>query len=331
MDVRMAAALAGAVPNVAVFCREQQISRQTFYKWRARFRAEGIVGLQERSRRPVAPAGLTPVAVEDAVVLLRKQLADAGADNGPDSIRWALLAAGQSAPSRATISRVLTRRGLVSPQPHKRPRASLHRFVYARPNECWQSDWSQWQLADGTQVAIAATIDDHSRLLVGIGAMLGEATLELTWSVMAAAIAAHGIPARSLTDNGWVYSGHRRGISVAFELNLRALGCQPICSTPRHPQTCGKIERHWQTLKRWLTAHGPHERIEDLTQSLTDTRSTTTTNAPTGPCTAPPQPRPTPPTRKPARPPGRYQHRSPSTRQRSAPRAASAPAATSSR
>src|SRR6185437_2655171 len=163
MDVRMAAVLAGAVPNVAGFCREQQISRQTFYKWRARFRAEGVAGLAVRSRRPHRPAGVTAAAVEDAVVLLRKQLADDGADNGADSIRSALLAGRGGAPSRATIARILTRRGLVVPAPGKRPKSSLHRFVYARPNECWQSDWSGWQLADGSDAAIAGTLDDHSR------------------------------------------------------------------------------------------------------------------------------------------------------------------------
>ena len=47
-----AAALAGQVDNVAAFCREQQISRQTFYKCRRRFGNEGTDGLQERSRRP---------------------------------------------------------------------------------------------------------------------------------------------------------------------------------------------------------------------------------------------------------------------------------------
>jgi transposase InsO family protein len=272
MDVRMAAALAGAVPNVALFCREQQISRETFYKWQRRFRAEGVEGLAERSRRPVNCPTATRGEVEDAVVVLRKQLADDGADHGPDSIRFALLARGGSSavPSRATIARILTRRGLVAPQPQKRPRSSLHRFVYARPNECWQSDWSQWQLAGGEQVAIAATMDDHSRLLAGISAGLGQGDTELTWSVMAAAIGTHGIPARSLTDNGWAYSGHRRGISVGFEINLRALGCQPICSSPYHPQTCGKIERHWQTLKRWLNAHGPHHTLAELNQALSD-------------------------------------------------------------
>lgn len=87
MDVRMAAAMAGGVPNVAAFCRDQKISRQTFYKWRARFVEAGIEGLRERSRSPRRRPGQTPVAVEDVVVRLRKQLGEDGLDCGPEGLR----------------------------------------------------------------------------------------------------------------------------------------------------------------------------------------------------------------------------------------------------
>ena len=276
MDVRMATALAGAVPNVAVFCRTQGISRQTFYKWRARFVADGVEGLAERSRRPISSPGATPAGVEELVVRTRKELAEVGADHGPDPIRWTLLARphvdGAVLPSRATIARILIRRGLVVPEPSKRPKSSLHRFVYARPNECWQSDWTSWHLADGSDVAIAGTLDDHSRTLVGIGAGPGDANTGLVWTVMTHAIGQYGVPQRSLTDNGMVYSMARRGGVAAFETNLRALGCQPICSSPYHPQTCGKIERFWQTLKKWLRAHearhGQPRTLEELNTTL---------------------------------------------------------------
>jgi transposase InsO family protein len=254
MDVRMATACAGAVGDVAAFCRAQGISRKTFYKWRRRFAAVGIDGLQERSRRPRRCPGATSAQLEDAIVRRRKQLLEDGLDAGPETIRLMLLADGVAAPARATIARILVRRGLVLAAPRKRPHCSLHRFVYARPNECWQSDWSCWWLADGRLVAIAGTLDDHSRLLVGIRAGLGEGTGELVWSVMAAAIAGYGVPQRSLTDNGMCYSMTRRGGISAFDANLAALGCQPIASSPYRPQTCGKIERFWQTLKKWLTA-----------------------------------------------------------------------------
>ena len=49
MDVKLAAAVAGTVRpgEVAGFCREHGISRETFYKWRRRFLAEGQTGLED--------------------------------------------------------------------------------------------------------------------------------------------------------------------------------------------------------------------------------------------------------------------------------------------
>lgn len=271
MDVRMAAAVAGGSVNVAVFCRERGISRQTFYKWRRRFAAEGVAGLGERSRRPASAPGRTAADIEDAVVRARKELAEDGADHGPQSIVWALEADRGLAgpvPSRTTVWRILARRGLIDPQPGKRPRSSMHRFAYDRPNGCWQSDWTAWFLADGTKCAIAGTLDDHSRFLAGLRAAPGDGDGDLVWATMLEAIARCGVPSRSLTDNGLCYSGARRGWEVPFEANLRALGVQAISSSPYHPQTCGKIERLWQTLKKWLAAHGPFATAVDLNAAL---------------------------------------------------------------
>jgi transposase InsO family protein len=275
MDVRMAAALAQGVDDVAGFCRAQGICRQTYYKWKRRFEREGLDGLRDRSRRPGSIPIATPVEVEAAIVRARKDLADAGEFDGPFSIAARLAADGVSpVPSRATIARILSRRGQVRPQPRKRPRSSYRRFQAGRPNEMWQSDWTGWQLADGRPVAIAGTLDDHSRLLVGIAAGSGDGTGELVWAVMTDAIGAYGVPMSSLTDNGSCYSNrHRPGHRpAAFEANLAALGCQSIASTPYHPQTCGKIERFWQTLKKWLRAreasHGAYRTLAALNRDL---------------------------------------------------------------
>src|SRR5438132_13285800 len=160
MDVRMAAALAQGVDDVAAFCRAQNISRQTYYKWKKRFEREGLDGLRDRTRRPNVVPNATPAEVEDAIVRARKELADAGEFNGPFSIADRLSGQGVAPlPSRATIARILSRRGQVRPQPRKRPRSSYRRFQAGRPNEMWQSDWTEWHLADGRPVAIAGTLD----------------------------------------------------------------------------------------------------------------------------------------------------------------------------
>src|SRR6185312_10053396 len=197
-----------------------------------------------------------------------KQLIEGGLDHGPQSIVWALQRDGVGVPSRSTVWRILTRHGVIVAQPQKRPKSATKRFCFTRPNECWQSDWTQWSLADGTVVAIAGSLDDHSRYLTALQASTGQGTAELVWAVMLAAITECGIPAMSLTDNGLVYTGRLHAFESAFEANLRTLGTHTINSTPGHPQTCGKIERFWQTLKKWLRARPAPATLEDLNALL---------------------------------------------------------------
>lgn len=274
MDIRLAAALAGHVDNVAAFCRQQQISRTTYYKYRHRFDECGLPGLVERSRRPSSCPGQTSVSMEDTIAAKRAWLLKEGRDHGPQSIVWALQRDQVSGvPSRSTVARILTRRGVVTAQPQKRPKSATRRFCFSRPNECWQSDWTCWQLADESPVAIAGTLDDHSRYLPALIAGPGAGTAELVWAVMLAGIDECGIPAMSLSDNGLVYTGRLRDYEADFEVNLRALGVHTINSRPYHPQTCGKIERFWQTLKKWLRARPAPATVTELNALLAQFRA----------------------------------------------------------
>src|SRR4051795_9030649 len=132
MDVRMAAALANGVDDVAAFCRAQRISRQTYYKWKKRFELEGLDGLRDCSRRPGSIPIATPVEVEDAIVRARKELADAGEFNGPFTIAERLPAAGLSpGASRAPNAPV------VGPPGRARPRACRRCRRGPRSLVCW--------------------------------------------------------------------------------------------------------------------------------------------------------------------------------------------------
>ena len=267
MDVRLVAAVTGGEINVAAFCRAQGISRQTFYQWRARYRAEGLTGLEPRSSAPKTAPGRTAPEVEDEVVALRKELEGAGLDAGAATIQWHLGRRGATAvPSVATIWRILVRRGFVLPQPRKRPTASWRRFEAAAPNELWQADATKWVIATG-QVEILTFLDDHSRLITGCVALC-TATTEGTWEAFCTAVQAWGLPSGHLSDNGLNFSGRLRGYEVSFEANLRAAGVRPITSRPFHPQTCGKVERFHQTLKRWLRRQPLAPDLPDLQTQL---------------------------------------------------------------
>jgi transposase InsO family protein len=243
--------------NVSQVCRECGISRKTFYKYVERVRAEGTAGFEERSRRPHSFPQAVPADVEEAVVTLRKELADGGHECGATTIQWHL---GDDprfkdrlrgrVPSVATVHRILVRRGFVLPQPQKRPKSSWRRFEAPAPNEWWQVDFIEWVIATGL-VRIFNFLDDHSRLACRCRAV-AEATSEEAWTTFCQAAQRWGLPAGVLSDNGLCFSGKLRGFEVLFEANLRDAGIRPITGRPYHPQTTGKVERFQQTLKKWL-------------------------------------------------------------------------------
>jgi transposase InsO family protein len=250
MDVRLRIALTSGGVCVAAFCREFGISRQTFYVWRRRYERDGLAGLEARSRAPHRSPQRIAGDVEEAIIGLRKELVEMGLDAGPATIQWHLARRGVAVPSEATIWRTLVRRGFVTPSPRKRPKGSFRRFEATAPNELWQADCTDWETAAGG-VKILSFVDDHSRVALRVKALV-EATSDATWSTFCEATAAWGVPLGQLTDNGLNFSGRLRGIEVRFEAELRAIGVVPKTSRPYHPQTCGKVERFQQTLKKWL-------------------------------------------------------------------------------
>jgi transposase InsO family protein len=254
MEQKLAAVLSvGLGVSVTELCAHLEISRQTFYKYRRRWDLEGPAGLIERSRRPVRCPGQVPVEIEERIVRLRKELP---LDNGAQTIAYHLARSGEVdiVPSVATIHRVLVRRGMVVAQPEKRPRSAWRRFEWARPNDAWQIDATCWALRSGREVWVMDLLDDHSRMVIAARVYDGP-TSEAAWGAFCEATSRYGIPAHVMSDNGTCFTAKRfSGGEAAFERDLRLLGVRHITSTPGHPQTCGKIERFHQTMKRWLRA-----------------------------------------------------------------------------
>jgi transposase InsO family protein len=251
----------------AAVARDYGVSRQWVHELCGRYASEGEAGLVPRSRRPRTNARRVPIAVEDTIVALRKELDDQGLDAGAHTIAYHLEHRGIEAPSVATIWRVLSRRGFVTPQPQKRPKAASIRFCAEMPNERWQEDTTHWTLADGTDVEILNAIDDHSRFLVGSDTRRVFKAADVVACFHRAA-AAHGFPAELLTDNGAVFTAAPRGGRCAIELECDRLGIRDINSRPYHPQTCGKVERFHQTQKKWLAKQDPAATISELQGKL---------------------------------------------------------------
>jgi putative transposase len=269
-----AALVAGVkIDNVQRFCREHGVCTRTFYRHRARVAAEG--GWHERSRRPgTSPAQAGP----ELTAWICKLRADLGVDNGADFIRVALVSihakTGPSwrVPARSTINRVLRRHNLSALNPAKRPRSSWRRFSFAQPRDCYQIDATEVTLAGGGKAVIFDVLDDCTRQLVACHAAPRE-TAAAAVAAITKAVNAYGAPAIVLADNGTAFTHrliHPDGAPSRFTRAVTGWGTRLIHSSPYHPQTCGKVERHHQTLKKWLHTQPPPATLHAL-QRLLDT------------------------------------------------------------
>jgi transposase InsO family protein len=234
-----------------------------------RFEVEGEGAFEPHSRRPHANPRAVDLEVEDQIVRLRKTLTKKGLDAGAETIAAHLATTGVApVPAVSTIWRILSRRGFVVAQPQKRPRSSWKTFCADQPNERWQADITHWRLADGTEVEILNILDDHSRVCIASVARLIFTGTQV-WQVFLTAIGRWGPPAEVLTDNGAVFTGKQRGQGrVALEVQCGLRGIKISHSRPYHPQTCGKVERFHQTLKKWLAAQPRAATISGLQHQL---------------------------------------------------------------
>lgn len=208
-------------------------SRRHLQRLLARYREDGLDAVEPRSRRPRSNAAATPELVRGRIVELRLQLTKDGLDAGPVTIAWHLEQADLPVPSTSTIRRILHAAGLIVAEPRKRPRSSYRRFQAAQPNECWQSDFTHWGLADGSDVEILNWLDDHSRFLLACSAHTSVTGDTVTSGFLRTADQ-NGFPASTLTDNGRVYTA-RFGGATPSNTSSRCSGSGRRTATPDTP------------------------------------------------------------------------------------------------
>jgi transposase InsO family protein len=264
-----------------------RVSRQTLHNWLARYEADGLEGLADRSHRPARCPHQIAAGVEVAVLEMRRSKPYWGAR------RLALELAKRGvapAPSESAIYRCLVRVGMIDPVTRQRRREMWKRWERGSPMELWQMDVvGGFLLADGTTAKALTGVDDHSRFCVAAGLMPRERT-QLVCDGFTAALQRHGVPQQVLTDNGKVFTGRyaQPPVEVLFDRICRENGVEHLLTQPRSPTTTGKIERFHRTLRiefdtrqvfrtlavaqqaldEWVTYYNtqrPHQSLSDAT------------------------------------------------------------------
>jgi transposase len=215
------------------------VSRQWVHQLLTRYHHGGLEAVDPRSRRPASNPRAVTDEVIAAIVRLREELIERGLDAGPLTLRWHLSRAGLPVPSTSTIRRILHHHGLITSAPRKRPKSSYRRFQAAQPNECWQSDFTHWQLADGSEVEILNWLDDHSRYLLACTAYPRIGGPDVVTSFTATATT-YGLPALQWHQGGPQQAKPRRHIHVLHAGDKRRCG---VLGHKSRPQSAPPGER----------------------------------------------------------------------------------------
>ena len=183
------------------------VARQTMHRWVARYRAEGLDGLAERSHAPRQHPWRIPAEVEALICELRR----AHPRWGPRRLVFEMGRRGYPGLSRSTVYRVLVRHQLIQPVPRRRRRDQYIRWERPAPMQLWQLDvTASLFLASSRECKVITGIDDHSRYCV-IATVVDRATGRAVCTAFVTAMREYGVPAEVLSDiQAWLCPGKPR-------------------------------------------------------------------------------------------------------------------------
>jgi transposase InsO family protein len=224
------------------------VHRKTLHGWLARYEAEGLEGLADRSHRPRSCPHQIGAEVEAVIATMRSS----HPGWGPRRLVFELDRRGvEPVPSESAVYRALVRLNLIDPSGRRRRDRKWKRWERGLPMELWQMDVvGGFVLADGRRAKALTGVDDHSRFCVSAYLMLRESSPHVC-DGLAAALRTYGVPGQILTDNGKVFTGrfNRPPVEVLFDRICRENGIEHLHTQPRSPTTTGKIERFHRALR----------------------------------------------------------------------------------
>ena len=234
--------------TVGEVAAQWSVSRQTVHAWLARYEAEGLDGLADRSHRPASCPHQMSGVTEALVLELRRAHPYWGARRIVVELARKQV---DPLPSESGVYRALVRAGVIDPARRHRRKQVWKRWERAAPMELWQMDVvGGFALADGSRAKALTGIDDHSRFCVSARLMPRERT-QAVCDGLVVALQAHGVPEQILTDNGKVFTGrfNQPPVEVLFDRICRENGITHRLTQPRSPTTTGKIERFHRSLR----------------------------------------------------------------------------------
>ena len=222
------------------------VPASTYYRWRRKFRDQGLDGLRDAS--PYKGRVWNELLGEEREAILEtalqcpewssREIACYLADNGGFTV------------SESTVYRVLKRAGWIKPREARTfPAGPEYRTKTRRVNEQWQTDATYLLAKDWGWYYLISVLDDYSRRILAwrLQSMMDATAFS---EVVEEALESTGMDRavevkrpRLVTDRGAAF------VSRDFGVYLEAKGVGHILASRYHPQTIGKLERYHRSCK----------------------------------------------------------------------------------
>ncbi len=233
----------------------QKISRRYVYTLILEHKTSGDLAYKAKNAgRP--RTRINPTFVEKVVEIRKRD------DYGSEKIHHVMKREGFSV-SQHIIQRILDENNLTDPCEKRRGQRNYVRYQWPISNYMWHTDWSE--LDDKQYIAY---IDDRSRKIMA-GGEFANATAENTIFILHQAMLINEVsPVLMLSDKGSQFYANIRtksgekGISQ-FEEEVQELGIDLWTSRRNHPQTNGKMEKWFDTMKKRKKKH-PEETFHEF-------------------------------------------------------------------
>jgi len=243
--------------------RIQKISRRYVYKLVAKYKKEGISAYEgKKSGRP--KISINPSFVKKVVQIRQDD------DYGSEKIHFVMKKKGAGV-SQHIIQRILDEQGLTEPCPKRRGKRKYVSYQWPISNYMWHCDWSTYRGYE-----YCAFIDDRSRKIMAAGKFKHATTKNALFVLYQAMLTNKVCPAIVLSDKGPQFYANnydktgKKGISE-FEKELKKLGIDFWTSRRNHPQTNGKMEKWFDTMKKRFKKH-PDESFQDFVRWYNEKR-----------------------------------------------------------
>jgi putative transposase len=226
-----------------------EVPRSTYYRWKARLKKEGVLGLEDK--KPAPKKQWNAITPDEEKVIL------ATAENNPEmssrEISYAITDSEYFSVSESTVYRILKREGLIRASTIESvPAAKEYHTKPGHVNEQWQTDATYLHVEGWGWFYLISILDDFSRKIISwkiMDSMTAEDFAEVIEDACdKAGVVREDMP-NLVSDRGPAL------ISGTLRDYLVGKGIHHILARPYHPQTNGKIERYHKSLKKVVKLH----------------------------------------------------------------------------